>query len=465
MFRLSHLIPLIGLALASISTAEVYPTPQECQLDGRRTQVTRWQYKQLQPGEGIPMADGKSLTLPQVEGSYALLIREGELHIYSYDEVGQHYAKQTLLQLLPCAAETHIAHRDPLPGARVEDIIRIGNLPIGHILDWPDLPHRGVVEGYYGRPWSHEDRKNQLHFYSRNKLNCYIWAPKDDPYHHGMDCRKPYPADMAADIAELAELAKKLHVKFVWSIHPANTIDWDKAGGEPDLQALLVKLEQMYALGLRHFACFVDDSSGNISQASRQAALCNFIDESFIKKHDDLPPLIMCPTGYCKLWTPASWLRDLGEKLRPDIKPMWTGDVVISNITQEGQEWVYEALGRPSFIWWNWPCNDYKQRQLALGRTYGLDQSPAMKQLLSGFVANPMEWAEASKIGLFGVADYSWNIQGFASEASWAASMERLYPKAAAALKRFCGHNADMGRHSDGYAFLIASIVQLIMAN
>ncbi|MFI3244223.1 MAG: beta-N-acetylglucosaminidase domain-containing protein [Akkermansia sp.] len=456
-FLLCWQCPIISASEPEVepSPAAIYPTPQECHLSKVYTHVSNITYTQLQSGESIAkgsVEDGV-ITLPEVEGAYAILIKKGELQVFSYDAAGRHYAKQTLIQLLdnPLLSNTLTAQQDPYPENFDEGIARLGKLPIGTIVDWPDLPYRGVVEGYYGRPWSHDDRKQQIRFYARNKLNTYIWAPKDDPYHHGEDCRTAYPDDVAAQISELCELAAKNHVKFVWAIHPADTIDWEKEGGQPDLKALLTKLEQMYELGVRHFACFVDDSSGNISQASRQAELCNYIDEHFIKQHEDLEALIMCPTGYCKIWTPAAWLTELGQKLNPDIKPMWTGDSVIANITKAGQEWVHQALGRPSFIWWNWPCNDYKRSQLAMGRTYGLDQDPAMKQLLSGLVANPMEWAEASKVGLFGVADYTWNIANFDSVQSWKTGIARLYPTAAEALTRFCGHNADMGRHSDGY--------------
>ncbi len=457
-FLIGTLCPLTQLQASpepAPTPARIYPTPQRCELTDTYTQVNNITYSQLRSGESIAKGSIEEgiITLPEVEGAYAIIIKTGELQVYSYDAVGRHYAKQTLIQLLhnPLAQKSLNAQQDPYPETFNEGIARLGKLPIGCIVDWPDLPYRGVVEGYYGRPWSHEDRKQQIAFYGRNKLNTYIWAPKDDPYHHGMDCRKPYPEETAKQITELCEHAQKNHVKFIWSIHPADTIDWDKEGGAPDLKAILTKLEQMYELGVRHFACFVDDSSGNISKASRQAELCNYIYENFIQKHDELDTLLMCPTGYTKLWTPDTWLKELGEHLNPDIMPMWTGDTVISDITVSGQEWVSKALGRPTFIWWNWPCTDYKRQQLAMGRTYGLEQSDEMKTLLYGLVANPMEWPEASKIGLFGVADYTWNILAFNSAESWLAGIQRLYPKSAEALYRFCQHNSDLGRNSDGY--------------
>lgn len=67
-----------------------------------------------------------------------------------------------------------------------------------------------------------------------------------------------------------------------------------------------------------------------------------------------------------------------------------------------------------------------------------------MRTMLSGFAANPMERAEASKVGLFGVADYAWNICAFKSDEAWKDGIARLYPGCADAMQVFCNHNADL---------------------
>lgn len=99
-------------------------------------------------------------------------------------------------------------------------------LPVGEITDWPDIEFRGTVEGFYGTPWSHEARLSQLRFYGQNKMNTYIYGPKDDPYHSSPHWRDPYPADQAAQIRELVKVAKENHVDFVWAIHPGKDIKW-----------------------------------------------------------------------------------------------------------------------------------------------------------------------------------------------------------------------------------------------
>ena len=39
----------------------------------------------------------------------------------------------------------------------------------------------GVVEGFYGPPWSHGARLDMIKFSGKNGFNIYIYAPKDDP--------------------------------------------------------------------------------------------------------------------------------------------------------------------------------------------------------------------------------------------------------------------------------------------
>lgn len=62
------------------------------------------------------------------------------------------------------------------------------------------------------------------------------------------------------------------------------------------------------------------------------------------------------------------------------------------------------------------PVSDYVQDHLLLGPVYGngLD----IKDDMSAFVSNPMEHAEASKISLYSVADYTWNMENYDSETS-----------------------------------------------
>lgn len=42
---------------------------------------------------------------------------------------------------------------------------------------------RGVIEGFYGKPWTHDERIDMLNFMAKANLNTYFLAPKDEPGH------------------------------------------------------------------------------------------------------------------------------------------------------------------------------------------------------------------------------------------------------------------------------------------
>lgn len=448
LFVLCVALILGGAVWAEDLPTKVYPRPHVMELRSSATEVER-----VKIYRRSPQAKGKMWAkLPNVAGGYALDIRKGTLLVYANDAAGEYYAKQTICQLLENVPHAKLAQRDPFPHDKLEAVAKKGKLPMGKIIDWPDLPYRGTVEGYYGAPWSFAARKSQIEFYGRNKMNAYMYAPKDDPYHHGGGCYKPYPADKAKEIAELVKHARQHHVRFFWGIHPNNTVNWSQNEGKDQLDGLCNKLKQMYDLGVRDFAVLVDDSGGEINNPERQVSLCNYILENFIRKHPDVnQTLVMCPTGYNRSWTNSTFLNTLGDGLDKSIPVMWTGDSVVNNITLNGQKWVNEHVRRPTFVWWNWPCNDFKRARLSMGRTYGLGQEEEMKQQMSGFLANPMEHAEANKVALFGVADYTWNITDFQSVRSWKDGIARLYPEHHEEMQTFCDHNSWLLPNGHGY--------------
>ena len=68
----------------------------------------------------------------------------------------------------------------------------------------------------------------------------------------------PYPEKEAKNISELVQACRRNRVDFVWAIHPGQDIKWN----EEDYQNLVHKLDLMYDLGVRSFAIFFDDISG-----------------------------------------------------------------------------------------------------------------------------------------------------------------------------------------------------------
>ncbi len=357
-----------------------------------------------------------------VSGAYRLTIDGKGISILGYDERGAFYGLQTLRQIV----------------AQAES----GLLPCVRVNDWPDLPSRGVVEGFYGTPWSHQARLSLIDFYGRYKMNTYIYGPKDDPYHSSPDWRKPYPEDEAADIKELVEACRANYVDFVWAIHPGQDIKWN----EEDYAALVAKFENMYALGVRAFAIFFDDISGDGANPYRQVELLNRLGEEFVKVKGDVAPLIICPTDYNRSWanpTERGSLAVYGRELDPSVRVFWTGDYVCSDLTPATLEWVGSRIQRPALYWWNFPVTDYCRHIVMQGPVYGLDQTLTAENLC-GFVSNPMEHAEASKLALYGVADYTWNIEDYDPHANWERGLGVLAGEDAwEAYRTFAIHSCD----------------------
>ena len=367
--------------------------------------------------------------IPTQKEGYFIRISPKEIVLAGNDERGTFYAVQTLAQLL-----------------------KDEQLPVTEITDYPEISFRGVVEGFYGTPWSHEARLRHLKFYGANKMNTYIYGPKDDPYHSSPNWRLPYPEKEAKQLQELVEVAKQNEVDFVWAIHPGKDIKWN----DEDRANLIGKFEKMYDLGVRSFAVFFDDISGEGTKADKQAELLNYLDENFVKVKKDVTPLIMCPTEYNKSWSnvKGGYLTTLGTKLNPSIHIMWTGDRVISDMYEGdtetgGMKWINNLIQRPAYVWWNFPVSDYVRDHLLMGPVYGNDKHIA--NLMSGFVTNPMEHAESSLLAIYGVASYAWNPDEYDSTKAWKDAMKAVLPGAAHELEVFATHNSDLGANGHGY--------------
>lgn len=72
---------------------------------------------------------------------------------------------------------------------------------------------KGIIEGFYGIPWTFEERKSMINFLSDIGLNQYIYAPKDDPYHN-KKWREAYPPEKISKIKDLADLSCEKNIEF-----------------------------------------------------------------------------------------------------------------------------------------------------------------------------------------------------------------------------------------------------------
>lgn len=354
--------------------------------------------------------------IPQKAEGYYLEVKEGKVVIAGNDGSGTYYGVQTFIQI-----------------ASQPNVMNVT------VADYPSVPQRGLVEGYYGNPYSEADRMSLFEMFGRQKMNVYIYGPKDDVYHKDK-WRENYPAAQAAKITEYVNAAKANKVEFVWAIHPGNDIQWNRT----DSVNIVNKLKSMYSLGVRTFAVFFDDVwGGEGTRGDKQAMLMNYITDELNKEYPDINPCIICPTQYNKGWTSGDYLQTLGSTMNKDVKIMWTGNSVVDMINKSDMQWINAQISRKAYIWLNYPVTDYCINHLLMGPTYGNDLDIA--EMMSGFTANPMEYAEASKVSLFSIGDYNWNMPAYDADKSWEAATEYLMPESTEEFRFFCMNNVDLG--------------------
>ena len=347
--------------------------------------------------------------------------------------------------------------------ATLKQILRqkpgLGLVPVT-IHDCADIRDRGVIEGYYGVPYSAEVTKDLFRFMSDYKMNMYMYGAKSDPFHSRF-WADPYPTSITEEqrnigyltqdmMRDLTAVARANKIDFIWAIHPGTA--FTDPANDKVLDQIMHKFEAMHELGVRQFGVFVDDVGVPSDDAllrlgaDRLTELQKRIDTRWNKPGanptDTVKPLHYVPQLYAFSWVNReqgkrffSSLRDVPAKVRIYI----TGRAVWSVPNTEDIRIVSEWLGREPSWWWNYPCNDNDVTKLFIADTYTnfRDEKHVDSQArfeaacipnLPTLISNPMQQGAASKIALFSIADYSWNgsSKHFDNQKSWAAAISTI---------------------------------------
>jgi hypothetical protein len=281
------------------------------------------------------------------------------------------------------------------------------------IADYPAFPMRGIVEGFYGKPWSHSDRVDVLRFEGQHRLNLYIYGPKDDPYHRKL-WREPYPAEQLKHIGELAQVARQNFVDFSFAISPGLSMTYSS---DTDFQALTQKLAAVRKLGITNFALFLDDVPQDLAHPEDKARFHSLAEAhsqlinrlyTYLKEISPDYKLTVCPTTYTNAWGSLDYIRELGAGVRSEIPIDWTGtEVIPPSITVKQAELWGINLQRKPLVWDNYPTDDGNNALLNLDPLRG--REPLLFTAISGLISNPMNQAHASFIPLQTQSDYLWN--------------------------------------------------------
>ena len=280
--------------------------------------------------------------------------------------------------------------------------------------------HRGIVEGYYGHPWSHADRLWMIGRMADWGMNTFVYAPKEDPLHREQ-WRTPYPEDTLAQFAELIGHGDARGIRVGFAIAPGLSIEY---ASEDDRLALRRKLADFAAIGARFFCLALDDVPSALAHESDRAAFGSLGAAQRDLAHAILAPLPadstlwLVPTDYAGT-AQSGYLTALCDGLDPSIEVGWTGRSVLSaQILRDEAAKRAASVGRRLLVWDNFPVNDGPMRNtLHLGPYTGRDAD--LSEHVSGVLLNPMEFARASAVGLATAAAYLRDPGAYDAARAW----------------------------------------------
>ena len=214
--------------------------------------------------------------------------------------------------------------------------------------------YHGIVEGYYGKPFTEKQRKILLDELSLLKNPAYFYAPKDDPWHRLL-WQKPYPEKEWSSLRNCMGFT----TSFFFSVSPWKFQDqeWETA------RKKLLRAVESGAAGLSIlFDDVPDESAGKLAERQLDFAMRAL-------EGIDLP-VILCPSVYCgefldRFPGAEEYLRVWKDMIPADWKSFWTGPMVVSEQISDLKQ-AEELLGGKPVIWDNILATDYCLRRIYL---------------------------------------------------------------------------------------------------
>ena len=220
-------------------------------------------------------------------------------------------------------------------------------------------PPLGIIEGFFGRPWSWNERAAAVSFLRPHGYTFYLYAPKADPYLRRR-WQEPHPAAELEKLAEFRDVCRAQDVRFGIGLSPFELHLHQGRGWQ---EVLAARLAQLAVLKPDDLALLFDDMRGDVADlAERQAAIVHFAAGRGIAER-----IFACPSYYSDDpildvafgQRPPFYLEQLGRKLDPAVHLFWTGpEVCAQEFTPGHLARVAGQLGRKPVLWDNYPVND-----------------------------------------------------------------------------------------------------------
>ncbi|MFI4934515.1 MAG: beta-N-acetylglucosaminidase domain-containing protein [Caulobacterales bacterium] len=217
----------------------------------------------------------------------------------------------------------------------------------------------GVIEGYYGTPWTWAERQDQARFLAAHGYGFFLYAPKADPFLRRR-WREDHPADEAVAMKAMAACCREVGMRFGVGLSPYEVY---RDFNDEAQAALARKLKFFDAVGVEELAILFDDMAAD--QPDLAETQIRIID--WTAERTGAAMVTVCPTIYTDDpllerafgAAPADYLDKLGAALDPAIRLFWTGEEVCSREYSPGHlTRIAERMRRKPLLWDNYPVND-----------------------------------------------------------------------------------------------------------
>ncbi|HSJ13840.1 MAG TPA: beta-N-acetylglucosaminidase domain-containing protein [Longimicrobiales bacterium] len=247
----------------------------------------------------------------------------------------------------------------------------------------------GLIEGFYGPPWSWAERTATLAFLAPHGYRSYLYAPKGDAFLRRR-WQEPHAPETAERLAALAAHCRSAGIRFGIGLSPYDAFrDFDATARA----ALARKLAFCDELAVEDLAILFDDMRGDVPRlAERQAELVEWA-----ASRTGASRLMVCPSYYSddplldRIFgaRPDGYLHELGRRLDPAIEIFWTGTAICAR-THEPADFarIAEELGRRPRLWDNYPVNDTARMSQHLHLRGFTGRPAALAEHISGHAIN-----------------------------------------------------------------------------
>lgn len=314
---------------------------------------------------------------------------------------------------------------------------------------------RGIVEGFFGPPWSKQHRTAMFAFGARRGMNTYVYAPKDDPYHREQ-WQRPYPRTDWRALCDLMACARTFDIDFVYAFHPGKGLHFS---ADDPIDWLLAKASRLYEAGVRTFAVLFDDIPSHLEfaedietyDASLAKAEAQWVARILGRQPADWDvEWWFCPSLYSEdprlaetfgAFEPR-FLETIAHCLPADVSCFWTGPRVVSaKITLTHVQKIQQRLRHRLILWDNYPVNDLSMHdEMHLGPLTGRD--PRLPKVVYGHLSNPLLQENLSFVPLATCFDFASDPLRYVPERSWQRAVCEQFGETALphwqALRRFC---------------------------